>query len=90
MEKLFNPWYLGWNNAYLPMAAKYNNWHNQNNNLQVNDIVLFKIKDSVFASVWKIGKVDTIDIGRDNLVRGVSSSYKLVGGGQAHGGAEAC
>ena len=45
--------------------------------MQLNDIVLFMIKDSVLASVWKIGTVDSIDMGRENLVRGVSISYKV-------------
>ena len=44
----------------------------------VEDIVLFKLKDSVFASNWKIGKVDSVDVGRDGLVRGVYISYKAV------------
>ena len=86
-EKLFNLWYQVWNDNYLPMAAEYKKWHNQEDNLQDNNIVLFKIEDSVLASVWKIGKVDTIVMGRDNLVHVISISYKVrgQGGGQAHG-----
>ena len=77
VEKLLNLWYHVWNNAYLSMAAEYQKWHKQVKNMQLNDIVLFMIKDLVFASVWKIGKVDSIDMGRENLVRGVSISYKV-------------
>ena len=78
VEKGFNLWYQVWNDVYLPMAAEYKKWHNQAENLCVGDIVLFKLKDSVFASNWKIGKVDSVDVGRDGLVRGVYISYKAV------------
>ena len=78
VQKIFNLWYQVWNDAYLPMAAQYKKWLYQEENVCVGDIVLFKIKDSVFHSDWKIGKVDSIDVGRDNLVRGVSISYKVV------------
>ena len=77
VEKLLNLWYHVWNNAYLSMAAEYKKWHKQVKNMQLNDIVLFMIKDSVFASVWKIGTVNSIDMERENLVRGVSISYKV-------------
>ena len=60
------------------MAAEYKKWPSRQDNLQVGDIVLFKIKDSCFASVWKIGKIDEVHEGRDGLVRGVDVSYKLV------------
>ena len=40
--------------------------------------MLFRIKDSTFHSDWKIGKVDLIDVKRDNFVRGVSISYKVI------------
>ena len=78
VEKIFNLWYQVWNDAYLPMAAEYKKWPSKQDNLQVGDIVLFKIKDSCFASVWKIGKIDEVHEGRDGLVRGVDVSYKLV------------
>ena len=60
------------------MAAEYKKWPSKQENLQVGDIVLFKIKDSVFASAWKIGKIDEVHVSRDGLVRGVDVSYKLV------------
>ena len=40
--------------------------------------MLFRIKDSTFHSDWKIGKVGLIDVKRDNFVRGVSISYKVI------------
>ena len=96
VQKIFNLWYQVWNDAYLPMAAQYKKWLYQEENVCVGDIVLFRIKDSTFHSDWKIGKVDLIDVGRDNLVRSVSISYKLQGDqcrqgrAQAHGGTKTC
>ena len=78
VQKIYNLWFQVWNDVYLPMAAEYKKWPSKQENLQVGDIVLFKIKDSVFASVWKIGKIDEVHISRDGLVRGVDVSYKLV------------
>ena len=78
VEKGFKLWFQVWNDVYLPRAAEYKKWHGQKENLCVGDIVLFKLKDSVLASTWKIGKVDAVDIGRDGLVRGADISYKIV------------
>ena len=82
IEKIFNLWYQVWNDVYLPMAAEYKKWHHQEDNMEVGDIVMFKLKDSVFSSVWKIGKVDAVHVGRDDLVRGLDISYKLVDPGK--------
>merc|ERR1711891_85635 len=58
IEKGFNLWYKVWNDVYLPMAAQYKKWPNQAENISVGHIVLFKLKDSVLASTWRIGKVE--------------------------------
>ena len=76
IEKGFNLWYKVWNDVYLPMAAQYKKWPNQAENISVGHIVLFKLKDSVLASTWRIGKVEDVHTGRDGLVRGADVSYK--------------
>lgn len=78
IEKGFNLWYKVWNDVYLPMAAQYKKWPNQAENISVGHIVLFKLKDSVLASTWRIGKVEDVHTGRDGLVRGADVSYKNI------------
>ena len=51
-------------------------WFKEEENLCKNDIVYFKLTDSVLAQDWRLGKVDFVKISRDGKIREVGVSYK--------------
>ena len=51
-------------------------WHEEEENLQENDVIYFKLKDSKLAQKWHIGKVEYVNISKDEKVRTVGVSYK--------------
>merc|ERR1719431_1906181 len=69
-------WFQLWNTTYLPLDMDRPKWHIEEENLQTNDLVYFKLTDSKLSSDWKIGKVEYVKIGRDGKVREVGIAFK--------------
>ena len=78
VEEAYNLWAKCWATSYVPLIMKQQKWHEEDPNLQINDIVYFKIEDSPVSPSWRIGKVDSVRLGRDNRVRNVNISYKIL------------
>ena len=78
VEKKYNLFYKIWNEDYIPLIADRQKWHFEAENLKENDLLYFKLSDSMVSSVWKIGKVEYIIMGNDNMVRKVGISYKQI------------
>lgn len=78
VERKYNLFYKIWNEDYIPLIADRQKWHFEADNLKENDLLYFKITDSKLSSVWKIGKVEYIIMGEDNMVRKVGISYKQI------------
>ena len=77
VQDAYKLWYLVWSDAYIPLLAKRSKWHDEDENLKENDVIYFKIKDSVLSSKWLIGKVETPIFSPDGKVRKVLVSYKF-------------
>ena len=72
----YNMWFRIWNTEYVPLIMDRQKWHQEGENLKVNDLVYFKLTDSALAADWRLGKVEFVTISRDGLVREVGISYK--------------
>ena len=73
---IYNMWFKLWNTTYLPLVMDRPKWHVEGENLQINDLVYFKLSDSKLSADWKVGKVEHVKIGRDGKVREVGIAFK--------------
>ena len=77
VEDAYKVFYKVWNNDYVPLVAKRQCWYDGDDDLVENDIVYFKLTDSVLASKWLIGKIEGCVKSKDGRVRRVLVGYKF-------------
>ena len=78
IEECYKLFYKVWNTDYVPLIAGRQKWHQETENLRENDVVYFKLRDSVLSTKWVLGKVEFVMTSKDNKVRKVGISYKQV------------
>ena len=76
IEQTYSLWYKIFSEEMIPLIADRRKWHFDEQDLVVNDIVYFKLKDSAMSSKWLIGKIESVSESRDGRVRVVKVSYK--------------
>ena len=76
VEDIYNLWYKVYVDSYVPLLAQRSKWNDEHENVKVDDIVYFKIKDSPLHAKWLTGKVEFIVPSRDKKVRTVGIGYK--------------
>ena len=76
VEEAYKLFFRIWNNDYVPLISKRQKWHEGDEDLVAEDIVYFKLKDSVLGSKWLIGKVEDIILSKDGKVRKIIVGYK--------------
>ena len=77
VESAYRVFYKVWNDAYVPLMAKPQRWFQGDDDLRIDDIVYFKLRDSVLASTWLIGKIEDIIKSKDGKVRRVLVGYRF-------------
>ena len=65
------------NEDYIPLVANRQKWHDVNEDLEENDVVYFKLRDSAMGSKWLIGKIEGTKKSKDGKVRKVDIGYKF-------------
>ena len=59
-----------WNTSLIPKMMKASKWSSgRSEPLLVGDIVYFKKVDNDISSSWTVGKVVSIELGRDGIPR---------------------
>ena len=76
IDKLYTMWYTVWARDYVPLVMGHDKWLKEEQNLAVDDVVWFKLKESPMSAQWRIGKVEAVHRGRDGLVREADVAYK--------------
>ena len=76
---LFKVWYKLWNTVYVPQILERQKWFDNSVDLMVDDIVLFKLRDSDISTEWVLGKVELVRMGRDGRGRECIILYKSIG-----------
>ena len=76
VEDAYRVFYKIFNDVYVPLIAKRQKWHEEHENLKENDVVYFKLTDSVLGSNWLIGKVEDVKFSKDGKVRLIIVGYK--------------
>ena len=66
-QQLENQFWNSWVKEYLPILQQRQKWHNQQPNLQVDDIVL--IATEAKRQTWPLGRIEKTFVGRDGLIR---------------------
>ena len=82
VQDAYNLWYKCWATSYIPLVMNRQKWEDEDPSLSVNDVVYFMLDDKVLKPDWRIGKVDTLKLGRDGKVREVNVAYKIIRGDQ--------
>ena len=77
VEEAYRVFYKVWNEDYIPLVANRQKWHDVNENLEENDVVYFKLRDSAMGSKWLIGKIESTKKSKDGKVRKVDIGYKF-------------
>ena len=74
-EELYWRWHK--NETMLPvfMTADQPKWYNHDTDLKDGDVVYFRKSSSAIRSPWSMGLADTVNIGRDGLIRHVTVKY---------------
>lgn len=71
VTKMFQKFWKLWSNYYLRSLQARNKWNKQTCNLKIGDLVLISEPNSP-PITWKLGRVQTLHPGPDNLVRVVT------------------
>ena len=74
----YNTWARCWATSYLPMLLERQKWPESDSNLAEGDIVYFKLDDSPLKIDWRVGKVESVQIGRDGTSREANIAYKIL------------
>ena len=69
LEDAYKTFYRVWNDSYVPLIAKSQKWFVGDEDLNEQDIVYFKLRDSVMSSEWIIGKIEQTFKSKDGKVR---------------------
>ena len=60
----------------MPLVAKRQKWHQETEDIGPQDIVYFKLRDTMVSSRWLIGKVEEVIKSKDGIVRKLMIGYK--------------
>ena len=77
LQEAYKLFFQIWNNDYVPLIANRQKWHAGDENLVPEDIVYFKLRDSIVGSRWCIGKVEDVILSKDGKVRRIIVGYKF-------------
>ena len=78
VQEVYDLWAKCWATSYVPLILSRQKWHEADDNLNPNDIIYFKLEDSLHKPTWRLGKVENVNIGRDGKVRDVTVAYKIL------------
>ena len=78
IDKAYSAFFSIWNTTMLPKLMKMHKWYKSDEQLVVGDIVYFQKDESVLSSVWTVGRVTDVTIGKDGAVRRVVVQFQNV------------
>ena len=58
---------------------KFPKWYDSRENLDLGDVVYFKLCESKMSATWRLGKVEQVMLGSDGFICEVVVSYKDIG-----------
>ena len=78
VQDCYNLWATCWATSYLPLIMIRQKWQDEDPSLSVNDLVYFMLDEKVLKPDWRVGKVESVKVGRDGKVREINISYRVM------------
>ena len=75
IQEKYAAWYKIWCDVYVPKIMHQKKNFKNDRDLQVDDLVYYQKKEGHLDSVWVLGKIDSINRGRDGVIRKVFVKY---------------
>ena len=79
VEETYECWFRIWRETYVPKLMFKQKWFNSDRELKEGDLVYFRKKESKLDGKWIIGIIDSVERGRDGLIRMVDVKYQNYG-----------
>ena len=76
VERVYDIFFKLWNVTMVPRLMKLNKWYETKSQLQVGDIVYFRNEENELSSDWTVGKVISVEMGKDGMVRRANIQYQ--------------
>ena len=76
IQTKYELWYRNWCEIYVPKLIMQKSGFKNDRDLEVNDIVYYKKKQSDLASPWVLGRVEQVIRGRDGIIRRAVIQYQ--------------
>ena len=67
--RIYNAWFEHWLLVHVPKLVPQPKWFKSDQDLKQGDIVLFRKHDSALSATYQYGNVDSVEIGREGMVR---------------------
>ena len=74
--KIFRTWFEAWLISYVPTLVERPKWFHDDDEVSVNDVVLFLKSDKEFDLQYQYGIVRSVNKGRDGKVRSIEVEYQ--------------
>ena len=75
-QRIFNAWFENWLISHLPKLMYQPKWIQNSHHVKKGDVVFFLKQDSSLQTKYQYGKVKSVVIGRDGLIRKVYVKYR--------------
>ena len=76
VEQSYSSFFRIWNSTMVPKLMKAYKWFKTGEGLRVDDLVWFQKDESELSSKWSLGIIDSVEKGKDGLVRRASVKYQ--------------
>ena len=75
VDEVYKVWFRIWRDSYVPKLMFKPKWFKTDRDLLVGDLVYFVKRDGALEAKWTMGMVETVDKGRDGVIRKVIIKY---------------
>ena len=75
VEEVYQAWFRLWRDTCVPKLMFKPKWFKTDRDLLVGDLVYFVKKDGALDNKWIIGMVESVDRGRDGVIRKATIKY---------------
>ena len=76
LEKIYNAFFRIWNVTMVPKLIPSPKWYKTDPELKIDDVVFFRKVDNDISSKWMVGQIDSVQRGKDKVIRRIVVRYK--------------
>ena len=75
-SEIFRLWFESWLISYVPTLVQQPKWFNSDEDIKIDDVILFLKSDKTFDKQYQYGLVKNVVVGRDGKVREIEVEYQ--------------